>query len=762
MSTTNSQSMKLQMQPSNIINQKRCKQMTNAIIMTYPDDNETTNDMAICQTISSLPSSTGNATHWLIKISKSWHYVHKHQMSSTEDNNMAVESTSSGNLNEENVPDPSSGNKNASNPAIAKDVTSISKARKKKSWVWEHFKSNEDKKDPKANCKYCTKSLVCPPSSGTSCLSNHLSRCKKYPYNVDKTQGTLAFTPTQKTDEGGTTNMLANWKFDQDECRKWLARMIIVDELSFNFVEHEGFREFCRVIQPRFLVPSRRTIGRDCYNIYKEDREKLKKTFKKFASTICLTTDTWTSIQNMSYMCLTAHFIDDDWKLHKRIISFCPIAGHSGEILGMAVERCLLNWGIGRVFTITVDNASSNDQCIKYLQRRLNSWNGSVLQGEYLHMRCAAHILNLVVKDGLSELDDSIVRIRTAVKYVRSSPSRLQKFNNCVEKEKIDCKSHLCLDVETRWNSTYMMLEAALKFRKAFDLLEIIDSKYVLELTLKKGTPTNDDWDYARTLLPFLKVFYDTTLSFSVTSNEYMKKIFGLGLMINSKIDSDDPSLKRMALKMKAKCKLEYVDCLIDNFYDKIIASKLKDKVKNILEALFQSYDASQLHPSVDTSVEQQTPESNLEFGYIQDVAHYADFMFKKQKVGEDNSDFKSELEKYLHDARENTQSSFDLLGWWKSNASKYHTLSLIARDVLAMPVSTVASESAFSTGGRVLDSFRSALTPRLVESLICSQNWLRSSFQPIYRDNIIEQFESISLESSCVTDDHPLCTIDD
>ncbi|XP_050238289.2 uncharacterized protein LOC126687776 [Mercurialis annua] len=80
MSTTNSQSMKLQMQSSNIINQKRCKQMTNAIIMTYPDDNETTNDMALCQTISSLPSSTGNATHWLIKISKSWHYVHKHQV----------------------------------------------------------------------------------------------------------------------------------------------------------------------------------------------------------------------------------------------------------------------------------------------------------------------------------------------------------------------------------------------------------------------------------------------------------------------------------------------------------------------------------------------------------------------------------------------------------------------------------------------------------------------------------------------------------
>ena len=191
---------------------------------------------------------------------------------------------------------------------------------------------------------------------------------------------------------------------------------------------------------------------------------KLKKYFKKMSSRICLTTDTWTCIQNLSYMCLTAHFIDDDWKMHKRIIAFCPIAGHSEEVIGMALERCLLNWGIDRVFTVTVDNAPSNDLGLQYLKRRLNSWKGSVLGGKHLHVRCAAHILNLVVKDGLCEINDSIVRIRHAVKYVRSSPSRNQKFKHCVEKEKIDSESLLCLDVETRWNSTYLMLEAALKF----------------------------------------------------------------------------------------------------------------------------------------------------------------------------------------------------------------------------------------------------------------------------------------------------------
>lgn len=57
----------------------------------------------------------------------------------------------------------------------------------------------------------------------------------------------------------------------------------------------------------------------------------------------------------------------------------------------------------------------------------------------------------------------------------------------------------------------------------------------------------------------------------------------------------------------------------------------------------------------------------------------------------------------------------------------KYHVLSRMARDILAILVSTVSSESAFNTGGRVLDSYRSSLHPSTVVALICTQNWLRS-----------------------------------
>ena len=53
--------------------------------------------------------------------------------------------------------------------------------------------------------------------------------------------------------------------------------------------------------------------------------------------------------------------------------------------------------------------------------------------------------------------------------------------------------------------------------------------------------------------------------------------------------------------------------------------------------------------------------------------------------------------------------------------------LSKLARDVLAVPVSTIASESVFSTGGRILDPFRSSLSPLMVQYLVCAQDWLQA-----------------------------------
>ncbi|XP_022843207.1 zinc finger BED domain-containing protein DAYSLEEPER-like [Olea europaea var. sylvestris] len=69
----------------------------------------------------------------------------------------------------------------------------------------------------------------------------------------------------------------------------------------------------------------------------------------------------------------------------------------------------------------------------------------------------------------------------------------------------------------------------------------------------------------------------------------------------------------------------------------------------------------------------------------------------------------------------------FDLLTWWKANSIKYPTLQKVARDLLAIPVSTVASESAFSTSGRFVSPHRNRLHPKTLEALMCARDWLWS-----------------------------------
>ena len=64
------------------------------------------------------------------------------------------------------------------------------------------------------------------------------------------------------------------------------------------------------------------------------------------------------------------------------------------------IESCLFDWGIKHVLTLTVDNVNSNDLAIAYLKHQF-SWRCRVLNNELLHVCCSAHILNLVVQDGL-------------------------------------------------------------------------------------------------------------------------------------------------------------------------------------------------------------------------------------------------------------------------------------------------------------------------------------------------------------------------
>lgn len=130
------------------------------------------------------------------------------------------------------------------------------------------------------------------------------------------------------------------------------------------------------------------------------------------------------------------------------------ITSHKGDDIGKVLEVCLNSWGIEKIFSITVDNASANDVVVDYMKMRLKEMNFLLSDGEYVHMRCACHILNLIVKRGLKELAKLIEGIRNCVKYIHSSPARLGKFRDFAILFKMDKMSNVPFDGSTRRNAT--------------------------------------------------------------------------------------------------------------------------------------------------------------------------------------------------------------------------------------------------------------------------------------------------------------------
>ncbi|KAL5571371.1 hypothetical protein UlMin_020968 [Ulmus minor] len=161
-----------------------------------------------------------------------------------------------------------------------------------------------------------------------------------------------------------------------------------------------------------------------------------------------------------------------------------------------------------------------------------------------------------------------------------------------------------------------------------------------------------------------------------------------------------------LAIVLDPRYKMGYVKFSLRYFYDvQTVASVtlLIEHTLNRLYALHESASSNQRRTFLSNFIKHQEEHSVLESC--------------------------NEVEKYLGDENVNPLTpSFDILLWWKVNSTKYNILAMIARDVLAVPVSSVASEQAFSTGGRILHPYKSSLNSKTVNYLICTQNWLKGT----------------------------------
>ncbi|KAF8113107.1 hypothetical protein N665_0056s0012 [Sinapis alba] len=346
--------------------------------------------------------------------------------------------------------------------------------KKRTSKVWEHFTRMKEDND-RAVCNYCGKNMACATKSGTTSLKKHYTlACKAYQawlsVNKDNNQGALDV-------EDGNVRVC---KVYESVFREATNEMMVVGELALSWVESVVWKNFCN--KTKLYVPhSRRTATRDIVETFVKKKETMKKIIKENNQRLSLTTDIWNAPHTgASYMVITAHFIDSSWHLRKLIIGFKNVYDHKGSTISKVLPDCLEEWDIKRVYGITVDNATANTSALRRFTEVFIEKNGAdalVLDGKFLHFRCATHIFNLIVKEGLLEIESSVNAICNAIYFVRSSTQRQVSFERHVESGRVQ-RGSLPLDVKTRWNATYLMLEQALKFKLAFEKMEAEDKTY--------------------------------------------------------------------------------------------------------------------------------------------------------------------------------------------------------------------------------------------------------------------------------------------
>ncbi|GBC07730.1 hypothetical protein RclHR1_07660006 [Rhizophagus clarus] len=340
------------------------------------------------------------------------------------------------------------------------EVDDTSSRQKKSGLVaseaWKYFTKDVNfKENKKATCNLCGAIYVCSAGS-TSNLKKHIK--KKH---SEKEQHQELIT--------NIFNKEQPWKYDNDVMKNNLYKWIINNQHSFTVVEEPEFIILIQSLCPTAELISADTVKRSIMDLYISNKDQIQELLMEIPGKISFTTDIWTSPSTKAFLAITAHYVDKNWKLQNLLIDFVQIFGqHTGENIKNTFVSALQNLSIHtKVLGITTDNASNNLTFIN----ALSDWmkENDIFFDKNNHFRCFAHLRQLIIK-------------------IQHSPQRLEKLSaNCRLYNIDDLKP--IQDVPTRWNSTYDMIERALKLKEALTFTAASDKD------LKDCVITDDNWN---------------------------------------------------------------------------------------------------------------------------------------------------------------------------------------------------------------------------------------------------------------------------
>ena len=520
------------------------------------------------------------------------------------------------------------------------------------------------------------------------------------------------------------------------ELMEWLVDAM----LPYSTVENDCFKKFVKTLCPRYKIPSEEYL-RTCLmpNMYSKVKREVIRIIHEYLLYCSVTTDMWSSAAMDAYMSVTVHFImQRSWEKKSMVLECLPFnESHSSENLIKGLQSVFLKFGIENcIHAIVRDNAAN-------IVKATN-------EGGWKNLRCFLHGLHLVITNSLKcqrAVIDLLAKVRMIVCAFRHSTKAKTPLRGAQEKEHLP-EHTLILDQETRWSSTYHMLERFLFQKKAIVLASLDMEKLPTRLL------ENHEWKTRQSLVNLLKGFADVVTyceKESACISEAIPGVKSLTKMLCSHYYGVNTLKKELLQNLKKyfhgedgrdyftsieENELYTIATLLDprfkkrGFLHEETADQAEFRLVQLVSRQLQKDNASGGMSNDDreastsatgpkqrkTSAASQSSSGTCAFAYFDDSSLSEDETAAAKDPDKD-ANAKKIVSEYLNEPR----SGFDdaPLLFWQASYARYPKLANLAIRYLSPPASSVSSERKFKVARDIANGNRVRLRPQNVQKLL-------------------------------------------
>lgn len=247
---------------------------------------------------------------------------------------------------------------------------------------------------------------------------------------------------------------------DFDHLNWLLIKWLILASLPPSTLEEKWLANSFKFLNPSIQLWSGEKYKAVFREVFRSMREDVRATLEQVSSKVSITVDFWTSYEQISYMSVTCHWIDENWCFQKVLLDIChiPYPSGSNEIYHSLVKVLKMYNIENKVLSCTHDNSQTAMHACHSLKEDLDGQK----VGPFCYLPCAARTLNMIIEDGLRTTKPIISKIREFVLEINSSSEISDDFIQLTTVYQ-EGSWKFPLDASTRWSGNYGMLDIVCK-----------------------------------------------------------------------------------------------------------------------------------------------------------------------------------------------------------------------------------------------------------------------------------------------------------